>query len=51
MKTPHGSSHTSTYWSRPHLVEALFEAVATLGIDLSTATPDALAPPGPISRR
>ena len=39
-----GSSYTSTYWSRPHLVEALLEAVATLGIDLSTATPDMLAP-------
>jgi len=38
------SSRTDTYWSRPHLVEALLDAVATSGIDLRTATPDALAP-------
>jgi SAM-dependent methyltransferase len=38
------SSCTRTYWSRPYLAEALLEAVAALGIDLSTATPDVLAP-------
>jgi ubiquinone/menaquinone biosynthesis C-methylase UbiE len=37
-------SRTSTYWSRPHLIEALLDAVAASGIDLGTATPDALAP-------
>jgi len=37
-------SSTSTYWSRPHLAEALLDAVAALGLDLRTATPDALAP-------
>ena len=35
---------TSTYWSRPHLVEALLAAAAAAGLDLRTATPDALAP-------
>lgn len=37
-------SRTSTYWSRPQLAERLLEAVATLGLDLGTATPDTLAP-------
>ena len=34
----------STYWSRPHLPEALLDAVAASGLELRTATPDALAP-------
>lgn len=40
--TPGGNS--GTYWSRPHLAEALLDAVTTLGIDLRTATPDMMAP-------
>ena len=38
------SSDTTTYWSRANLGEALLEAVAASGLDLSTATPDDLAP-------
>src|SRR4051794_16573232 len=38
------SSDTSTYWSRPYLVEALLDAVAASGLDLRTATLDAVAP-------
>jgi SAM-dependent methyltransferase len=38
------SSRSTTYWSRPHLAERLLEAVAALGLDLETATPDVLAP-------
>jgi SAM-dependent methyltransferase len=41
---PDDSRWISTYWGRPHLVETLLDAVATLGIDLDTATPDELAP-------
>lgn len=44
MTAPDGSSHPSTYWSRPRLVETLLEAVAASGLDLRTATPEALAP-------
>lgn len=44
MPTADSSSHPSTYWSRPHLLEILLEAVAASGLDLRTATPDALAP-------
>jgi ubiquinone/menaquinone biosynthesis C-methylase UbiE len=44
MIIPGGSRRTSTYWSRPHLVETLLDAVATLGLDLGSATPDELAP-------
>ena len=40
----HESSGRRTYWSRPHLDAALLEAVAAAGLDLGTATPDALAP-------
>jgi SAM-dependent methyltransferase len=38
------SSPLRTYWSRPRLAETLLEAVAAAGLDLGTATPDALAP-------
>lgn len=38
------SRRTSTYWSRPYLVEALLDAAAASGLDLRTATPEALAP-------
>jgi SAM-dependent methyltransferase len=41
---PNSSSERSTYWSRPHLAERLLEAVAALGIDVRTATPNVLAP-------
>lgn len=43
MAPSDGSSRTDTYWSRPHLAEALLDAVAALGLELRTATPDALA--------
>jgi hypothetical protein len=46
LPMPGNSRWTSTYWSCPHLVETLLDAVATLGIDLVTATPDELAPLG-----
>jgi SAM-dependent methyltransferase len=44
VTTPDRYGDTHTHWSRPHLVEALLQAVAARGLDLSTATPDALAP-------
>ena len=44
MTRAHESSGRRTYWSRPHLDAALLEAVAAAGLDLGTATPDALAP-------
>ena len=44
MTQAHDSSRLSTYWSRPHLVETLLEAVAAAGLNLGTATPDELAP-------
>jgi ubiquinone/menaquinone biosynthesis C-methylase UbiE len=44
MITPSGNSRARTHWSRPHLAEALLDAVTTLGIDLRTATPEVMAP-------
>jgi SAM-dependent methyltransferase len=44
MTTPDGRSGNSTYWSRPLLVETLLDAVVGAGLDLRTATPEALAP-------
>ena len=44
MTTPDGSSGSSTYWSRPQLVETLLDAVVASGLDLRTATPEELAP-------
>ena len=43
MITP-DSRGISTYWSRPQLVEVLLDAVVAAGLDLRTATPEALAP-------
>ena len=44
MTTPDGSSGSSTYWSRPQLVEMLLDAIVASGLDLGTATPEELAP-------
>ena len=44
MTTPDGSSGSRTYWSRPQLAETLLNAVSASGLDLRTATPEALAP-------
>ena len=44
MTTLDGSSGSSTYWSRPQLAERLLDAVVASGLDLRTATPEALAP-------
>jgi SAM-dependent methyltransferase len=44
MTTPDGSSGSSTYWSRPQLVEMLLDAMAASGLDPGTATPEELAP-------
>ncbi len=44
MTTPDSRSGMSTYWSRPQLVETLLDAVVAAGLDLRTATPEALAP-------
>ena len=44
MTTPDSCSGMSTYWSRPLLVETLLDAVAAAGLNLRTATPEALAP-------
>ena len=44
MPTPGSRSGSSTYWSRPQLVETLLNAVVAAGLDLRTATPEALAP-------
>lgn len=38
------STPPPTYWSRPQLSARLLEAVTTLGLDLHTATPEAMAP-------
>src|ERR687887_1932317 len=44
MPIPDSRSSFSTYWSRPQLVETLLDAVVAAGLDLRTATPEALAP-------
>ncbi len=44
MAPPDSTTLSPTHWSRPHLSEALLEAVATLGLDLQSATPEAMAP-------
>src|SRR5215510_7383306 len=44
MPTPDSCSGSSTYWSRPQLAERLLDAVVASGLDLRTATPEALAP-------
>src|SRR5499425_3647188 len=44
MTTSESRSGSSTYWSRPQLVETLLDAVVAAGLDLRTATPEALAP-------
>jgi SAM-dependent methyltransferase len=44
VMTASAGSDATTNWSRPHLAEALLDAVPTWGIDLYTATPDIMAP-------